>query len=80
MNPSSEEIYQSINNSLRLIKNNIRTEICDFENQKGYYLRNRNTGGGVYFVFIEIRGNAHAAAIHLRTIDQFLKLVYLRKE
>ena len=36
------------------------------ENQKGYYLRNRNTG------------NAHAA-IHLRTINQFLKLVYLRK-
>ena len=36
MNPSSEEIYQSINNSLRLIKNNIRTEICDFENQKGF--------------------------------------------
>ena len=34
------------------------------ENQKGYYLRNRNTG------------NAHAA-IHLRTINQFLKLVYL---
>ena len=27
---------------------------------------------------IEIRGNAHAA-IHLRTINQFLKLVYLRK-
>jgi hypothetical protein len=27
---------------------------------------------------IEIRENAHAA-IHLRTINQFLKLVYLRK-
>jgi hypothetical protein len=37
------------------------------ENQKGYYLRN-----------IEIRENAHAA-IHLRMINQFLKLVYLRK-
>jgi hypothetical protein len=36
------------------------------ENQKGYYLRNRNTG------------NFHAA-IHLRMINQFLKLVYLRK-
>ena len=34
------------------------------ENQKGYYLRNRNTG------------NAHAA-IHLRTINQFLKLVFI---
>ena len=37
------------------------------ENIEGYYLRNR-----------EIRGNAHAA-IHLRTINPFLKLVYLCK-
>ena len=35
------------------------------ENQKGHYLRNR-----------DIRGNAHVA-IHLRTINRFLKLVYL---
>ena len=32
----------------------------------------------ILFEKIEIRGNAHAA-IHLRTINQFLKLVYLRK-
>ena len=37
------------------------------KNQKGYYLRNGN-----------MEGNAHAA-IHLRTINQFQKLVYLRK-
>ena len=32
----------------------------------------------ILFEKIEIRENAHAA-IHLRTINQFLKLVYIRK-
>ena len=39
----------------------------------------------IFLVFaIQVRmilkkGNAYAAAVHLRTINQFLKLVYLRK-
>ena len=44
-----------------------KLHIILYENQKGYYLRNR----------YNLRGNAHAA-IHLMTINQFLKRVYLR--
>ena len=46
----------------------IITDATTYFFNSSYYLRNRNM----------IRGNAHAA-IHLRAINQFLKLVYLRK-